>query len=485
MNVDGSEEDVAGGQVSGGTVDVELNELRLQSGSSIAIGGTLNLVGQENKLILSSGGGANNMERDISHMKVAEGLALTIQEESWNTIWNIHKLTGKGDITWNSTTTHWYSARLILDGENDFTGTLTAARNRKETTERKYAAYLELAHDKAAQFMDISIKKGQMDEYMSLAINTENAIVASLAGDDPNSALYAGVAVEGAGNNKASIEIFKNAPTSTRKACLTVNTSGEADFAGCVYGAAQGDIENGFGLDLVMAGKGTQKFSGSTIQFNNVTVQSGTLVLSTAGLDIADRTTIYRGATLDTTDNSAFELKENSKLMVTGAADGQAILDTSLKLGGGTLGFDGTTLSGTTYALAVQGLETGDKTSLNVLFESTYALHEGEYLLARGSGWTGIENNAYSAIGLDYYNAAFKADDSGLAVTLKLKDNSAIWKGTSTHTTWSDSSFGPDDALPGENYSVVFNNMAQSKPCRLKEPKKPANCCSIPRKSTR
>ena len=469
VNVDGSEEDVAGGQVSGGTVDVELNELRLQSGSSIAIGGTLNLVGQENQashknqLILSSGGGANNMERDISHMHVEDGLALTIQEESWNTIWNIHKLTGKGDITWNSTTTHWYSARLILDGENDFTGTLTAARNRKETTERKYAAYLELAHDKAAQFMDISIKKGQMDEYMSLAINTENAIVASLAGDDPNSALYAGVAVEGAGNNKASIEIFKNAPTSTRKACLTVNTSGEADFAGCVYGAAQGDIENGFGLDLVMAGKGTQKFSGSTIQFNNVTVQSGTLVLSTTGLDIADRTTIYRGATLDTTDNSAFELKEDTKLMVTGNASGQAILNTSLKLGGGTLGFDGTTLSDTTYALAVQGLETGDETSLNVLFESTYALHEGEYLLASGGAWTNIADNAYSAIGLDYYNAAFKADDSGLAVTLKLKDNSTIWKGTNTHSTWSDSSFGPDKTLPGENYSVVFNNMAESK----------------------
>lgn len=469
VNVDGSEEDVAGGQASGGTVVVELNELRLQSGSSIAIGGTLNLVGQENQtshknqLILSSGGGANNMERNISHMNVEKGLALTIQEENWNTIWNIHKLTGEGNITWNSTTTHWYSARMILDGENDFTGTLRAERNSVTTNGRKYAAYLELAHDKAAQSMDIHVTGTGSNDNMGLAINTENAVVASLAGN-AYSALYAGVAVEGAGNDKASVEIFKNAPTSTRKACITVKTAETADFAGNVYGAAQGDMANGFGLDLVMAGEGTQKFSGSTVQFNNVTVQSGILELSSTGLELADRATIHRGATLTMTD-SLFDLKEGTTLMVTGTNSPQANLNANLKLSGGVLGFNGESLfdDKTGYALSTFGLDAESQQSLKVLFEATYALHEGEYMLASGGQWASIADSEYSAIGLDYYKAEFKADAGGLSVTLSLMDNSAIWKGNSDHSTWSNTDFGTDPALTHTDCTVVFNNMAESK----------------------
>ena len=459
INADDGDDD--GGHVPGGTVDVALKELRLYGSGSSTIGGKLNMLGQEGKLILSSWEARNNTIREISSMNLADNLHLTIKEQTWNTIWNIHKLTGNGDITWESETVHWFSARIVLDGSNDFRGDFTAKRTKVDTAERLYSTFVELAHDEALQHATLIMHGKETTEgksMMTLAVNTDNAKLLGVNGNE-RAAIYAGASIEG--ESKAATPL-KTEPHSVRSAMLTVTGEGTYDFQGKVFGAAQDD-ESGSGLDLVMAGKGTQKFSGSTVQFNNVTVQSGTLVLSTAGLDIADRTTIHRGATLETTNNSAFELKAGSKLMVTGAVGGQAILDTSLRLGGGILGFDGATLSGTDYALRTNGIDAGNETTLDVLFESTSALQAGEYKLASGSGWTNISDENYHAVGLDYYQAMFQAEENGLSVTLSLKDKNAIWMGNSENTSWNDTSFGTDQTVPGAGDTVAFNNLASSK----------------------
>lgn len=463
INADGSEEGASGGQETGGNVDVELNELRLQSGGSIAIGGTLNLKGLGNGLILSSGGSANNMERNISHMSVEKGLALTIQEDSWNTIWNIHKLTGEGNITWNSKTVHWYSARMVLDGSNDFKGTFKAERTAADEAGRLYGSFVELAHDEALQDATLEMLGKQTDKglsMMTLALNTDNAKLPGLKGNELT-AIYAGASIEGESKTGAPL---KTEPHSVRNATLTITGNGEYDFKGKVFGAAEGDTSSA-GIDLVMEGTGTQKFSGETVQFNNVTVQSGTLVLSSTGLELADRATIYRGATLDMA-GSAYHLENGTTLMVAGTdLQRQAALNAALKLGGGVLGFDGRAISAgaESYALSVSGLQKGEQETLDVLFESTFALQTGEYKLASGADWTNITNDNYHALGLDYYKAEFNANESGLSVTLSLKENSAVWAGNSQNTIWSTTDFGTVTEVPGENDTVVFNNVAESK----------------------
>lgn len=467
INADGSEEGASDGQTSGGNVDVELNELRLQSGSSIAIGGTLNLKGPGNKLILSSWGSANNMERDISHMNVEKGLALTIQEDSWNTIWNIHKLTGEGNITWNSKTQHWFSSRIVLDGSNDFEGTFKAERTAADSAGRLYGSFVELAHDEALQKATLEMlgkeagkETDSARSMMTLALNTDNAKLLGLKGNELT-AIYAGASIEGESKTGAPL---KTAPYSVRNATLTITGNEDYEFKGKVFGAAEGD-KSGAGVDLVMAGTRTQKFSGETVQFNNVTVQSGTLELSSTGLDLADRATIHRGATLKMTD-SVFNLVEGTTLMVAGDnLQQQATLNATLKLDSGVLGFDGRAIStgSDSYALSTLGLDKGEQETLDVLFESTFALQTGEYKLASGDGWTSITNDNYHALGLDYYKAEFSANESGLSVTLSLKENSAVWAGNSQKNIWSTTDFGTATEVPGENDTVVFNNMAESK----------------------
>lgn len=467
INADGSEEGASGGQASGGNVDVELSELRLQNVTGTTIGGTLNLKGQNGKLILSSWRGANvagnNMMREINHMDVAKGLALTIQEESWNTIWNIHKLTGEGNITWNSTASHWYSSRIVLDGSNDFKGTFKAERTAADTSGRLYGSFVELAHDEALQNATLEMLGMGTDKglsVMTLALNTDNAKLLGLNGNE-HTAIYAGASIEG--ESQAATPL-KTDPHSVRSATLTITGNEDYEFKGKVFGAAEGD-KSGAGVDLVMAGTKTQKFSGGTVQFNNVTVQSGTLELSSTGLDLADRATIHRGATLKMTD-SVFNLVEGTTLMVAGTDfEQQAQLDATLKLDGGVLGFDGRAISAgsDSYALSTLGLNKGGQETLDVLFESTFALQEGTYKLASGSGWDSFANGDYKALGLDYYNAAFNANANGLSVTLSLMENCTVWMGDSQNTIWSNDSFGPDTKVPGANDTVVFNDLAPSK----------------------
>ena len=436
----------------GGEIEVALRELRLQGSGGTSIGGTMDLQGQGRNLVLSSWGARDNTTREINHLNLAAGLHLTINEESWNTIWNIHKLTGEGEITWNSKTTHWYSACLVLDGENDFSGKLIANRTYDRDQSRTYSSYLELAHDKAAQNMDVELHGHDTSNRMTLAVNAENAAMRSLAGDELTS-IYAGVSVEGSGNSDAASALFQATPQSTRRATLTITGDADAVFRGNVHGG-----ENGYGLDLVMKGSRSQTFNGSTVQFNNVAVEQGTLVLDSAGLSIAETATISCGATLQT-GGHAFELRDKMTLQVCGDSTlGSATLGSTLQLAGGSLLFDASSLNDADYALKVGGVNVNDQDSLVVSFESTTALRtDFSYKLVSGD-WSAL--TAYEATGLDYYTAKFDTD-GGLNVTFSLKGDYNVWEGDVENRIWSSTVFGrAGQPVPGGEQTAVFNDLS-------------------------
>lgn len=455
VNADGSEEDVSGEHESGGTVIVELKELRL-AGSGSTIGGELKLKGQDNNLTLRSQTYGNNMQREINHLDLQDDLNLTITEQSYNTIWNFHKLSGKGNITWKSGTVHWFSSRIVLDGSNSFEGTFTAKRTDVDKQGRHYGTFVELAHDEALQKATLNMsgmKSGENLSMMTLAVNTDNAKLRGLIGDE-YTAIYAGASIEGESKSGGPLKI---APSSVRSAKLTITGEDSYEFNGCVYGGAEDTHD---GLDIVMDGIGIQKFSGREVTVNSVTAKQGKLVLSADSLTIKDRATIYRGATLDT-GNNEFTLGPNMALMVAGSGSGAAQLDSVLRLDGGSIGFEGTSINTSEYALSVQGVNKNGQTELDIIFESTASLQQNtEYKLASGGEWEGI---AYHSNNLEYYDAAFNAQNEGLTVTFTLKKDNNIWLGSKDKSTWDDNNFGISPEVPGEGKTTVFNDLAESR----------------------
>ena len=458
VNADSSEEDVSGEHESGGTVIIELKELRL-AGSGSTIGGELNLEGQNNKLRLHSQTYGNNMQREINHLHLQDNLELTISEQSYNTIWTFHNLTGTGNITWNSGTVHWFSSRIVLDGSNSFDGMFAAKRTSADSLGRLYGTFVELAHDEALQKATLNMsgmKSGENLSMMTLAVNTDNAKLRGLIGDE-YTAIYAGASIEGESKSGGPLKI---APSSVRSAKLTITGEDSYEFNGCVYGGAEDTHD---GLDIVMDGTGTQTFSGAKVTVNSITAKQGKLVLSADSLTIKDRATIYRGATLGT-GNNEFTLGPNMALMVAGSGSGAAQLDSVLRLDGGSIGFEGTSINTSEYALSVKSVEKGSQTGLDVHFESTADIRENvAYKLASGNAWTCFENSAYHATGLNYYDAAFNAQNEGLTVTFTLKKDNNIWLGSKDKSTWDDNNFGISPEVPGEGKTTVFNNLAESR----------------------
>ena len=455
VNADGSEEDVSGEHESGGTVIVELKELRL-AGSGSTIGGDLQLKGLNNNLTLRSQTYGNNMQREINHLDLQDDLNLTITEQSYNTIWNFHKLSGKGNITWKSGTVHWFSSRIVLDGSNSFEGTFTAERTDVDKQGRHYGTFVELAHDEALQKATLIMHGKETTEgksIMTLAVNTDNAKLCGLIGNE-YAAIYAGAAIEGESKSGGPL---KKAPSSLRSAKLTITGEDSYEFNGCVYGGAE---DTHHGLSIVMDGTGTQTFSGDEVTVNSVTAKQGKLVLSADSLTIKDRATIYRGATLGT-GGKGFSLGSDMTLMVAGSGSGAAQLDSVLRLDGGSIGFDGTTINTSEYALSVQGVNKNGQTELDIIFESTASLQQNTaYKLASGGEWEGI---AYHSNNLEYYDAAFNAQNEGLTVTFTLKKDNNIWLGSKDKSTWDDNNFGISPEVPGEGKTTVFNDLAESR----------------------
>ena len=459
---------------SGGTIALDGHYLTINRGGEdpVNVGGTISLKGYasgSDRATLYSDGSTDNMTRNVNHLHIAGGKA-AIEEASWNTIWNILSLTGEGDLLWNSHTSHWYSSQLYLDGANTYAGKFTAQRTNGGSSDRKYQAYVELSHDLAAQNMDVDIKGQNDNNYMSLAINTDNATMKSLSGNQ-YAVLYAGVANPGTDqkHEQAGEKPLNEQPVSTRSATLTITGTGNHTFSGNVTGQDRyigyetkedgsqvqvADVADA-GISIVMDGQGKQTFNGQHIRFNSVTVNSGVLELDSADLTIKENVTITRGAELQL--SQAYALDSGKTLTVLANDPGTtAMLSGGLTLNGGTLTFSAEGLSDSAPALSIGSLSGG---SVTLNFTETHAFtSDVQYHLA-DQDWSNVVVTDATE-GLTYLTAAYETDANGLYVSFTTKEGNLIWGGTDGEHDWSSRTFGPSGQVPTSNQTAVFNDAA-------------------------
>ena len=456
---------------NGGTIALEGNRIAFTNGKEMTIGGIVSLKAQgladNERVTLYSTGSADNMIRNINELHIVSGQKAAISEESWNTIWNIHCLTGDGDLQWTSNTTHWYSARLVLDGANSFSGQFRAERTYGNVSTRSYQSFVEAKHDLAMQNMDVSVIGKGAQSHMALAVNTEDLHMRSLSGNE-HALLYAGASVEGADHDTDTPLVPE--PNSTRRATLTITGSGDHTFSGNVTGQDHyegyetkedgtrvkvADVTNA-GISLVMNGSGTQTFDGSSTRFNNVTVNSGKLALTSAGLTIMEDVSIKRGAELQLGNAYALGSGKTLTVLANDADTSSTAKLSGLALNGGIISFSAEGLSADTPALTLGALS-GNSVTIN--FTETYAFTSGvDYYLAN-QDWSNV-NITEGTQDLSYLTASYRKDASGLYVRFATKDGNLIWGGTDDKHEWSSSTFGPSGTVPLETQTAVFNDAA-------------------------
>ena len=235
--------------------------------------------------VLRNNSSNESMQRVLSDVQIARGNILELHQKDWNTIWTINHLAGEGNLTWESTTNHNNTSRLIISGDNEaFAGTITVNRNYTNDSSRVFQAYLELASDKAAANAIISLNttasSNQQISRSALAINTANAQIRGLDGD-----AYAHV-YSGAAYSNAAVTA---APASTASNILTISGTSSHSYAGTVGTAAETQH-----LSLVKSGSGSQTFSGET-HWGSVTLNDGQLQFSSTGSLNANAVTVNGG----------------------------------------------------------------------------------------------------------------------------------------------------------------------------------------------
>lgn len=395
------------------------------------------------------------LERSIAQLDIANNSRVTLNERTWKTIWNIDSLTGEGELHWNSNTTHYNTSRLILKGDGGFSGTISLERNRTDKANRTHGAFIELASDTAAKNAVISLSGTHANSVASLAVNTHNATIKGLVGNE-NSYVYAGESMDAA-------ELSGTArPTATRNATLVVNVDSGKEYT---YAGALGctaDTANA-GLNLVKTGAGVQNLTGA-IATNNLTVQQGTLKISQA--PVRGNLAIGLGATLNAGNN--LELGSGQRLSVAAGVDGatgSAVLGSSLILNGGSLGFDGGAVvaanAAGNAALSLQGITLNGIANINFT-NYTSLKADKTYTLATGD-WSGLTSSLTSS-GLGYYAASFSTNASGhLQMSLTTGGSAILWKGTAENYAWSGSNFGPGNGATTSSSVVVFEDSAENK----------------------
>ncbi len=441
-----------GASYGGGNAVLSVNADKVEFNTqSTTILGTLRA--ENNLEIYSNANG--ELERSIAQLDIANNSQVMLNERTWKTIWNIDSLTGEGELYWKSNTTHDYTSRLILKGDGGFSGTISLDRDRTDKANRTHGAFIELASDTAAKNAVISLSGTHANSVASLAVNTHNATIKGLVGNE-HSYVYAGESMDAA-------ELSGTArPTATRNATLVVNVDSGKEYTyagalGCTADTASA------GLNLVKTGAGVQNLTGA-IATNNLTVQQGTLNISQA--PVRGNLAIGLGATLNAGNN--LELGSGQRLSVAAGVDGatgSAVLGSSLSLNGGSLGFDGGAVvaanAAGNAALSLQGITLNGTANIN--FTNYTALSAGEtYTLATGD-WSGLTSSLTSS-GLGYYAASFSTNASGhLQMSLTTGGTAILWKGTAENYAWTKNNFGPGNGATTSSSVVVFEDSAENK----------------------
>lgn len=439
---------VYGGE--GATLSVDAKELHFNTNSQVDVLGTLSV---ENDIRINSDGTADNMARNISELHINDA-SVKLDERTWNTVWNLGKLTGEGALNWSSNTTHTYTSRLILAGEGDFTGSISLNRT-YENAARTHGAFIELAHDKAAQNASISLTGKSTIAVASLAINTANAHIKGLNGNS-HSYVYAGAAMEEAALADG------NRPETTRLSTLSINVDEGQTFT---YAGTLGNVTDvANGLNLVKEGAGTQIFAGNT-NINNLSVLAGTFQQKGGSLNVRGDLALGYGATMDIGN---FNLTEGKTLSVLGGIAGatsSANFGGTLSLNGGALIFSGDAMISAqgngNAALNAGELNIYGGYAQTIHFTDTTSLKSGvTYALASGD-WSTIGD--ITTTGLSYYDATFHKGTDGLTVTMSLMGGGQIWDGSAASHTWNASQFGTQTSALTDASTAVFDSSAANK----------------------
>lgn len=384
---------------------------------TVTVSGTLDLAASVTHI--QSAAKCDVQELDFNTIKL-NGQNLTLEETTQQAVWRIRNLEASEDttITWNAshTTTSNYrrdqggtsweyitetnSSRLILNGENSFTGKIIANRTANGAT---YNSYVELAHDKALQHGTLELN-GYENSTMSLAVNTNNARIQGLTGNEHTLA-YSG---------ESSRVNLDSAPTGDGKNTLTITGSGNYDYKGAVNG-----------LNIAMDGSGTQIFSGSDIKAKSITALQGNLEFTNAPT-VADTISIAQGATLKLSES--YSLNEGVTLALIAGNGTQGTLSSTLVLNGGTLEFDSTVLNATTSLLNATTEYGSGFTSQAISFSNHQSLEHGATYTLLSGDWS--EHSASLAGNMpDYLSGSiFAGDSNGLKVTIRFADGFAEWQ---------------------------------------------------------
>lgn len=443
---------VAQTNMSGGTLSFNSSQLHLAPTYAQHFGGAVDIAAGSTTFY--SEGAAEDMLKHFNHIIIASGKALTLEDATWNTIWQLDKLSGEGSMTWNSDTNHNKTARLIISGDGEYSGTINYIRNYSDNPSRTHQSFLEINGQKAASGATLNMT-GAHNSYASLALNAERVELGGINGNG-----YSHIMAGAAPADSAST----SAPASSRNSTLVLTGSGNYTYSGSI-GSAKNSAT--FGVSIQMSGSGIQNFNGADLYLNDVTALSGSLNISSSNLNVRGDIAVAQGAQLSLGDS--FTVASGQSLQVLdSAADAPATFQSALTVAsGGFISFEGAALSTGTAALNLAGGVTFSDNSAVFNFFNYGGLKEGaSYVLASGD-WSQLASSI-TATGLEYFDATFTGTSDSLTMTLSLKDGFLRWDGSDEKHEWGGSTFGKTyypGAFIGDYYvsgkSVVFDDSAQ------------------------
>ena len=422
---------------NGGTIAFTASGLYLDSSKAQRIGGTVSI---DKSTSFHSTAGADNMLKQFSHINISADQTLKLEDTTWNTIWSFDKLTGSGNLEWNSDTTHSKTARVIIGGSGGFSGNIAVNRLIDDPWyTRKYQALLQVDGENAISGATINLNgAGGDDSHITLAVNAANVNIAGLKGNS-YSHLIAGAAPEDSGSTTP--------PSSTARRTLSLTGTGAYEFAGSVAGDAS------YGLNLSHKGNGTQRFTGSSVVIHDASsVGGGSLDLSgAASLQVLGNIEVGQNSQLNL-GSLQYSLDSGKSLTISGTG---ATLHAGLVLNGGFLIFDASALDQTGFDLG--GSLSATSGAVINFTGLTTALDGQSFTLTTGD-WSGVLNSLSSA-DLIFMRADFTTNASGNLVVTFAR-NGYLWNGTDSASTWSTSAFSTDTSAPNANSNVVFSDAA-------------------------
>ena len=430
----------------GSTFTINDSTVLLTANGNFTQRGTVHGEGNATLRILG-GDKSHSYQRVLEHLDVADGATLTVQQDEveTNPTYEIHNITGSGELVLSAGGAKNSPSYYRLNRDTDFSGTFTFRAGTGHSA-HPYMNYAVIQADNALHNAQVQMYSwNSASGYITLGVDTENARIQGLSTTNKE---YTILMAGGTGSDTVS------RPVSTRRATLTITGSDSKVYSGLVVGGADGTDH---GLSIVMDGRGTQTFSGSSV-FNDVFALHGTLKITATDDNTAIKgdITVARGAQLEIT--RGWSLDQGHTLHVAGnASDNSAVLNTALSLYGGTIDFSGIALDSATEALHVSSV-LGNR--VDVSFSDTSFIQAGmTYSLADGN-WSGI---ALTASELDYMDVSLDGTNGGLTATFSRKSGNYIWDGDSSNRAWTDTLFGRQTATFTETDSAVFSDAAQGK----------------------